>query len=260
MSIYKTFKTISHRGRINGNEYSLEEYTTYYHPYECLDNGVNRYATRNEIDLGALHLMQGHNSLCSSMAVDQFGNEWYKSDDYVMYVPLCNGTRLLEEPTHYWRACQEISRHAGLPKKDDDFYEYCYKYLGEVSRNTKKFEGEYVPDYEKMFKERFKVGDRVFFVRHYDRETRNGDRLQIHSIIVKTIKHYGPDVCFLDYDPSQWRGTCWDNEVRQSDCEASVEDLCKKYKGKTLYMWHRSGACSIEPCTSTSLYLQYNRD
>lgn len=259
MSINKTFKTVSHKGTINSKAYSLMEYTTYYHPYDSIDDGIRKYAPKKDVDLAVFHLVQGHNSLCASMATDQFGNEWYKSDENIKYVAFCGDKALNTEPTFFWDACQSISRYAGLPKKaDSDYYEYCYKYLQETSKNSRKFEGEYVPDYEGMFKVKFKVGDRVFYVRHYGSETRNGDRYQVHSMIVRAIIHFGPDIYYLDYDPQQRSGNCSDRHIKQSNCEASVEDLCKKYKNTTLYMWHSGGGCRIEPCSSTSQYLSAN--
>ena len=259
MSIYKTFKEISHKGTINGTRYHLEAFTSYYHPYDSINIGIERHAPKKRIDVGIFILVQGNNSLCRSMATDQFGNEWYIADDSIKYIAYAEGMPLNDEPTYFWDACQAISRHAGLPKKADGYYEYCYSFLAQ-NKSKRPFEGEYVPRYEEMFAVDFKVGEKAYFVQHYDRETRNGERYQIHSFTVKAIEYHGPNIFLLDYDPELTSGTVWNYSIEHKNCCKSVEELCERYKGQKLYMWHRDGGCRIEPCSSTSIFDKYNKE
>ena len=244
MSIYKTYRHIHAEGTINGVKYALEKYCTWYIPY--------KYAPVLETNLADHILVRTPKPLNSNVHTDQFGNEWYEKVNLgdSLFVAMKEGERLFTEPTSYFKACQVISKDAGLPF-DGKHYETCYRYLRCVDEHFDSSKGEYVPDFENLIPHRFNVGDRVFRVVHKDSDTRNGERKQVESFIVKNVTFGGNHWEYDDGDP-----TCWRKSVNESQAFKSVEEI-KEVHGDDIWMWHHLGGCRIEKCPSTEFFMKY---
>lgn len=255
MSIYKTYRHIESEGTINGNRYALEVYCTWYIPYNSLNNGKKNYASVSETNLADHILKHTPTYLCGSKHTDQFGNEWYEKawmGDY-LYVAVKNGERMFTEPTSYYNACQIISKDANLPYDDKySHYEYCYNKMHKLHEKFDSSKGEYVPNYADLFKRRFNVGDRVFYLVHKDSDTRNGERYQVESFIIEKAEFDGDH---WSYDNGGT--TCLSHKsVTEKSAFKSVEDIIKVY-GTDIWMWHHNGGCYIEKCLSTAYFMRY---
>lgn len=255
MSIYKTYRHINSRGTINGNKYELEEYCTWYIPFNSLNNGKKAYASVSETNLADHILKRTPTYLNGNEHTDQFGNKWYEMDwmGDSRFVVIKNGERMFTGPVSYYDACQIISKDAGLPLVEGrDYYECCYNKLRTLDDGFDSSKGEYVPDYAELFTRRFKMGDRIFYIRQTDSDTRNGERMQVESFIVKDIVFRGNH---WEYDNG---GTsCLSHtSVKESYAFESVEKLKEVY-GNDIWMWHHNGGCCIERCPSTDYFMRY---
>lgn len=258
MSIYRTYKAVERKGTINGKNYELVAYMTYYNAYSSLHLEGLKYADAEEAKDIELTFKKGA-PLNSSAFTDNYGNIWYKGE--TLYIAFANGIALNSVPTSYYEVCQLISKDANLVNPDMvSGYDYCYNKLTKCLREyfAPMIEGEYVRDFDTMFTTDFKVGDRVFYVVHKDRDTRCGERLQIEMMTIKDIAFCGDGLYLFNHNSKQGYLTYGDVYRPQNRCAKSVEELCKIYPNEYLYMWHRNGRVAIEECHSTELFLRYN--
>lgn len=251
MTIYKTFKTLESKGVINGKSYLVYRFTSYYCPYDsCLREG--------KIKSVAEIVFTPYSGITNANIKDQFGNDWYKGED--KYIAYANGVALNVQPTSYYDAYQLISKDANLvnPKMVSG-YDYSYNRLGKCYESRRNFwRDEFVPNYDEMFKPKYKIGDIVFYTTHYDSDTRCGERKQIHHFVIKDISVGGGKIRYYNTSSKKPFLEYGDIEAEEWQIEPSVESLCKA-RGETLYMWHRNGRVAIEPCSSTEIYLRYNK-
>lgn len=261
MSVYITFKHIDSEIEANGKKYTVVEFNTWYHPFDCISTDKG-YKKPDEFDLSTLTLRHTPKIVNSEVHSDQFGNEWFENKDLIQFMAYCDGKPLTKEPTYYSTAAKAIADDAGINDLSIRYYSENrrfasgYRFLSKKNPWMDTSRGEYVKDFSSMFTPRFKVGDRVFYLEHRDRDTRNGERYQIVSFIVTHIRFNGN---FWEYSDRDLTGgyRAWDKFTSEEEAAASVEELQQRHPYDKLYMWHHLGGCHIEECPSTKYFMRY---
>lgn len=261
MSIYKAYTALKATATINDKRYKLVEYAVYYYPYSHLLKKAGEYNNQFTIKESAdmeIKLRSGRDKWGSRGWFDQFGNEWHHLDMGwgSLYMAYADDVPLTESPTSYYDACQLISKDANLIDKSMvSGYAYCYNRLNEKYKSFDPTDKEWVKDFSDMIPCPYKVGDRVFYVSHKDRDTRCGERNQIETFIISNIYFVGDD--WMLSNCSENASFSFSNHsVEARKASKDIETLCKRYKD-TLYMWHHLGGVSIEPCNSTEYFMKY---
>lgn len=261
MSVYIIFKHIDSEIEVEGKKYTIVEFNTWYHPYDSIGTDKG-YKKPNEFDLSTLKLRHTPKVVNSGTHSDQFGNEWFEDNSVVYYMAYCDGKPLTKEPTYYDTAARAIAEKIGITDFSIRYYsgdrrlDSGFRFLQKKDLWMDTSRGEYVKDFSSMFKPRFKVGDRVFYLEHRDRDTRNGERYQIVSFIITHIRFNGNYWEYSDRDLSDGYGS-WDKYTSQEAAAASVEELKQRHPYDKLYMWHHLGGCHIEECPSTDYFMKF---
>lgn len=113
-------------------------------------------------------------------------------------------------------------------------------------------------EYEKFFTPKFKVGDTVFCVLLHDRDTRCGERYQIHHMTIEKVSIDMGRIMYSNHDRTFFN---IDNiDVYEWRVAATVEELVKRLANSCgiLYMWNPDVPLGIIPCTSTEQYRKAN--